>query len=113
MLKAAEAEGVKDLVILQNVPEAVIEVEEDRIDLKALNIYHEGHFTSIQEGLGWHSSNTNVAQVDEDGTVTFTGQPGRTFVSVTNGTHTDKIALDYKPARDGRNTKGHSNVCRL
>ncbi len=104
--EAAETVGVKDIVILQNVPQAVIEVEEDQINLKALNIYHEGHFTSIQEGLEWHSSNKNVAQVDEEGTVTFTGRPGRTFVSVTDGTFTDRIALDYKPARDGRNTSG-------
>ena len=37
----------------------------------------------------WHT-------VNEDGVVTFTGQNGRSFITVTDGKYTDEIAVHYK-----------------
>nr|WP_280771285.1 glycoside hydrolase family 3 protein [Salipaludibacillus daqingensis] len=96
-VQAAE-DGVKDLIIFQNVPEADGTFENNRIDLKALNVYEGGHFSVKSEQLTWESSNKNVASVD-DGTVKMTGQTGRTFIEVTDGEYTDRIAIHSKKDR--------------
>ncbi|SEH89946.1 beta-N-acetylhexosaminidase [Halobacillus karajensis] len=95
---AAEKEGVTDLVILENVPQSDVTVKDHQVDLTALNVYQDGHFTKVKEGLEWRSKNKKVATVDEHGKVTFTGKPGRSWVTVTNGIYEDRIAVDYKPA---------------
>lgn len=98
-LKKANAEGkntVEDLVIYENIPEAEAAVKDGSIQLKALHVYSEGHFMLASENLVWESANKNVATVDQDGNVEFTGQNGRTFITVTDGTFKDRIALDYK-----------------
>ncbi|MRG87829.1 glycoside hydrolase family 3 protein [Salinibacillus xinjiangensis] len=95
-VQAEEGEEVTDLIIYQNVPEVEPSIENDSIQLKALHTYIEGHFMLTSDSLTWKSSNKNVATVDKDGRVTFTGQKGRTFVTVSDGTYEDRIALDYK-----------------
>nr|WP_246017871.1 glycoside hydrolase family 3 protein [Mesobacillus subterraneus] len=98
-MKTASAEEtgqVKDLVIYQNIPEAGAAIEGGSIQLKALHVYSEGQFLLASKNLVWESANKNVAVVDENGKVHFTGQNGRTFITVTDGTFKDKIALDYK-----------------
>ncbi|MCE7791107.1 glycoside hydrolase family 3 C-terminal domain-containing protein [Salipaludibacillus sp. CUR1] len=99
LVQADEGEGVKDLIIFENVPEADAEVSGEQFQLKALNVYGEGHFTLKTEGVTWESSNKNVASVEDDGTVTLSGQPGRTFIKVSDGEHTDRIALHSKVDR--------------
>ncbi|QAS52034.1 glycoside hydrolase family 3 protein [Halobacillus litoralis] len=99
---AAETSGVSDMIILQNVPESDVTVEGDTFTLSALNVYEEGHFKKVEEGIQWLSKNQNVATVDKGGEVTFTGQPGRTWISVSDGVHKDRIALDYKPVRSDK-----------
>lgn len=103
----AEESKVKDLVIYQNIPEAEPEIKDGKILLKALRVYDEGNFVEISEGLTWKSANKNVAVVDQDGIVHFTGQTGTTFISVSDGVHEDRIALDYKvnPALAGQKGK--------
>ncbi|MFC3041538.1 glycoside hydrolase family 3 N-terminal domain-containing protein [Virgibacillus xinjiangensis] len=96
--KAADSQAANKLMILQNVPEASVEVEDGQIDLTALNIQEDGHFTSVSENLAWQSKNENVATVDKDGTVTFTGQNGRSFITVSDGSSTDRIAVHTKPS---------------
>lgn len=93
---AAEKQQVKDLVLYQNVPDAMTAVTNKKLTLQALNIYNDGHFTKTTENLNWHSSNKNVATVNEAGEVTFSGQNGRSFISVSNGTFNDRIAVDFK-----------------
>lgn len=88
--------AIKDLVIFQNVPEATIELEGDQIDLNALHIYNDGHFEAVSKNLSWKSKNKKVATVNEQGVVTFTGKNGRSFIIVTDGKYTDKIAVHYK-----------------
>ncbi|GGF34963.1 beta-hexosaminidase [Halobacillus andaensis] len=91
-------EGPSDLVLLENVPQVEAEFTKGELDLTALNLYEDGHFTEADEDLSWSSSNKNVATVDDEGTVTLSGKNGRTFISVTDGTHKDRIAVDHKPA---------------
>lgn len=93
---AEEKNTVEDLVILENVPEAETAVKDGTIQLNALHVYSEGQFIMASEKLVWESANKNVATVDQDGNVEFTGQNGRTFITVTDGTFKDRIALDYK-----------------
>jgi beta-N-acetylhexosaminidase len=95
-----EASNVTDLIIYQNVPQVNPEIKDNQIDLKALHVYDEGQFLLTTTDLEWGSTNKTVATVDEDGTVTFTGENGRTFITVTDGEFTDQIALDHKPIAD-------------
>ncbi|OLS37095.1 beta-N-acetylhexosaminidase [Alkalihalophilus pseudofirmus] len=89
--------SLKDLVIYQNVPQADINDLENAFQLNALNVYQDGKFLLVTEGLEWKSSNKNVADVDQNGNMQLTGQNGKTFISVTNGEFTDRIALSIKP----------------
>ncbi len=102
--KVFAEESVNDLIILQNVPQ--VEINQDNIQLNALNVYDEGYFTQVSEDVKWSSTNENVAEVDQDGNVTLTGQNGRTFIKVTNGTYEDQITIDYKVDPDHASEKG-------
>lgn len=96
-LISAEAENhINDVIILQNVPEADINVENKHIDLQALHLYKDGHFTEINKDITWSSRNKNVATVDQNGKVTFTGQNGRSWITVSDGKFTDQIAVHHK-----------------
>ena len=88
---------IRDLILYQNVPEAGAGVSGQTFSLSALYVYADGHFTKVSEGLAWRSSNQMVASV-ADGRVSLTGKPGRTFISVTDGRFTDRIALDVNMA---------------
>ncbi|MFC3015554.1 glycoside hydrolase family 3 protein [Virgibacillus litoralis] len=105
--KAAEDESVNDLILLENIPQATVQVTNNQVDLSALHMYSDGHFKSTTENLTWESTNKNVATVNQDGEVTFTEQPGRSFITVTDGTYEDRIAVDYKP--DNTANKGKSS----
>lgn len=94
-LPASAAGKVKDVVIYQNVPQADSSIPGESVQLKALNVYKDGSFMFSSE-LTWKSSNKKVATVDQEGNVTFTGQKGRSFISIKDGKMTDKIAVDYK-----------------
>jgi beta-N-acetylhexosaminidase len=106
MKKVTADSALLDLVIYQNAPQVNVEDVGEKIELKALNVYEEGHYMFTTKGLHWDSSNQNVAKVDKEGQVTFTGQNGRSFITVTNGTFSDRIAIDYKPAQKGEGESG-------
>ncbi|MEH7352686.1 glycoside hydrolase family 3 N-terminal domain-containing protein [Neobacillus drentensis] len=92
---ATAASGIKDLVIDLNVPQVTREVKDNKIQLNALHVYDDGHFMLALENLTWKSSNKNVAVV-KDGTVTLSGHNGKTFISVSDGSFTDRIAIQFK-----------------
>ncbi|WP_077328114.1 glycoside hydrolase family 3 protein [Virgibacillus siamensis] len=100
----AADETVTDLVLLENVPQASASVENNQVSLHALHIYDDGHFETTSEHLEWTSTNQNVAKVNDEGMVTFTGQPGRSFINVSDGIYRDRIAVDYKPDKRGHAT---------
>lgn len=95
-VKAEEKENIEDFIIFQNIPEATVKVENNQLELNAFHLYEDGHFKMTTDHLTWHSKNTNVATVDEEGVVTFTGQNGRSFITVTDGKFSDQIAVHYK-----------------
>ncbi|RYG73742.1 beta-N-acetylhexosaminidase [Lentibacillus lipolyticus] len=103
-VQAADSGAVADLVLLENVPAATAEVEDNQVELNALHIYDDGHFKLTEDNLTWQSSNTNIATVDDKGVVTFTGQPGRAFITVSDGDFDDRIGVHYK--RDRPTQKG-------
>ncbi|MFJ7724893.1 beta-N-acetylhexosaminidase [Neobacillus sp. NPDC097160] len=92
---ATAASGIKDLVIDVNVPQVTREVKDNTIQLNALSVYEDGHFKLASENLTWKSSNKNVAAV-KDGEVTLSGHNGKTFISVSDGSFTDRIAIQFK-----------------
>lgn len=99
-------DSVKDLVIYQNLSQVDTNISGGSLQLKALNVYDEGHFKWTQDHLTWKSTNKNVATVDEDGKVTFHGKPGRTFIVVSDGNgHWDRITLHGKPDKDSEGKK--------
>lgn len=100
----AGKDGVSDLVLYENLPQAETGVREESFSLTALNVYKDGHFTKVREGLKWSSSNQTVASV-AGGLVTLTGKPGRTFIRVTDGRFADRIAVDVKRTPSGERGK--------
>ncbi len=110
VVEAITEKGIKDLVILQNVPEVDAETGSGAFQLKALHVYAEGHFMLASKNLQWSSSNKTVASVDENGHVTANGKPGRTFIHVSDGTYSDRIAIDVKPDPAARKGKGKPPV---
>ncbi|MUK88963.1 beta-N-acetylhexosaminidase [Ornithinibacillus sp. L9] len=92
-----EDEHVDDLILFQNVPQANTAIDANQVNLNALHVYNDGHFKTVSENITWDSTNKNVATVDNNGLVTFTEQNGRSFITVTDGTFTDRIAVHNKP----------------
>lgn len=87
---AAKAQSAAaDLIILQNVPEVEVDGASGEFTLKALHVYEDGHFTGTSENLEWSSTNKSVASVDSEGMVTVLGKPGKTFITVSDGSFTD------------------------
>ncbi|RKL66595.1 beta-N-acetylhexosaminidase [Salipaludibacillus neizhouensis] len=106
--KATNESTVNDLIIYENIPEVDPEFSDQGTELKALYLHKEGHFTEVSLGLNWKSSNTNVATVDDNGRIEFTGQRGRTFISVTDGNYTDRIGLHNKANPAQKSKSGNS-----
>jgi beta-N-acetylhexosaminidase len=97
---ATAASGIEDLVIDLNVPQVTREVSDNKLDLNALNVYDADRFMLASENLTWKSSNKNVASVSKDGEVTLTGHNGKTFISVSDGSYSDRISIQYKGNQD-------------
>jgi beta-N-acetylhexosaminidase len=93
---ATAASGIEDLVIDLNVPQVTREVKDSKLDLHALHVYDDGRFMLASENLKWKSSNKNVASVSKDGQVTLTGHNGKTFISVSDGSQSDRISIQFK-----------------
>src|SRR4051794_39732484 len=99
-LAGAAAAGIGDLVIDLNVPQVTREVKDSKLDLNALHVYEDGHFMQASENLKWQSSNKTVASVSKDGVVTLSGHNGKTFISVTDGSNSDRISIQFKGNQD-------------
>ncbi|MEH7235472.1 glycoside hydrolase family 3 protein [Bacillus sp. JJ1562] len=93
---AAAASGIDDLVIDLNVPQVTREVQDNKLQLNGLLVNDDGGFMLASENLKWKSSNKNVASVSNDGEVTLSGHNGKTFISVTDGKFSDRIAIQFK-----------------
>ncbi|MBM7703515.1 glycoside hydrolase family 3 protein [Metabacillus iocasae] len=87
--------AVKDLILVENIPQVEKEVT-DHFELQALRVFKDGHFTKVTNNLIWKSSNKKVATVDQSGKVTLKGKLGRTFITVSDGTFKDRIAIHQK-----------------
>lgn len=97
---ATAATGIEDLVIDLNVPQVTREVKDSKLDLNALHVYEDGRFMLASENLKWQSSNKNVASVSKDGEVTLSGHNGTTFISVSDGSNSDRISIQFKGNQD-------------
>ncbi|MBS4192296.1 beta-N-acetylhexosaminidase [Bacillus sp. FJAT-49705] len=97
---ATAASGIEDLVIDLNVPQVTREVKDNKLDLNALHVYEDGHFMLASKNLKWKSSNKNVASVSKDGEVTLSGHNGTTFISVSDGSNSDRISIQFKGNQD-------------
>lgn len=97
---ATAASEITDLVIDLNVPQVTRDVKDNKIDLNGLHVYEDGDFMLASQNLKWQSSNKNVASVSQDGVVTLSGHNGKTFISVTDGSNSDRISIQYKGNQD-------------
>ncbi|MDQ0428434.1 beta-N-acetylhexosaminidase [Planomicrobium stackebrandtii] len=104
--QTAAASPVADLVILQNVPEVDVDEVEESIQLKAVHVYEEGQYGLVSENLTWESANKTVASVDSQGTISLSGKPGKTFITVSDGMYKDRIAVQVKPDAKTKDGKG-------
>ncbi|MYL38159.1 glycoside hydrolase family 3 protein [Halobacillus litoralis] len=95
-VQAEEDSERPDLMLLENVPEADVSVKDGTFDLTALHVYGDGSFKKVEEGLSWAASNKKVVKVNEEGQLTFTGKPGRSWVAVSNGRDKDWIFVYVK-----------------
>ncbi len=93
---AIAASEIEDLVIDLNVPQVTREVTDNKLDLNALHVYEDGRFMMASEDLKWKSSNKNVASVSKDGKVRLSGHNGKTFISVSDGSYSDRISIQFK-----------------
>ncbi|MCL6570128.1 MAG: glycoside hydrolase family 3 protein [Bacillus sp. (in: Bacteria)] len=91
---------VLDLVIDLNVPQVTREVKDNKIQLNPLHVYEDGHFLLASENLTWKSSNKNIASVTKTGEVTVLGHKGKTFITVSDGSYSDRISIQYKGNKD-------------
>ncbi|WP_342433050.1 glycoside hydrolase family 3 N-terminal domain-containing protein [Neobacillus sp. FSL H8-0543] len=98
--QATAATGIEDLVIDLNIPQVSREVKDNKIDLNPLHVYENGQFLLASENIRWKSSNKNVASVTEDGEVTLSGHNGKTFITVTDGSFSDRISIQFKGNQD-------------
>lgn len=97
---ATAASEINDLVIDLNVPQVTREVSDNKLDLNALHVYEDGRFLMASENVTWKSSNKNVASVSKEGEVTLSGHNGKTFISVSDGSYSDRISIQYKGNQD-------------
>nr|WP_226655261.1 glycoside hydrolase family 3 protein [Pseudalkalibacillus hwajinpoensis] len=109
-LPKAGAEGAPHLILMENVPEVSATFDGNTMTLHPLHIYEDGHFMKTDQNLTWKSSNKNVAKVDDEGKVTLTGKRGRTFISVSDGESSDRIAIDYKVNKSNKKTSAATIV---
>lgn len=98
--QASAAAKVNDLVIDLNVPQVTRDVQDQKLQLNALHVYEDGQFKLASEDLTWKSSNKNVASVSQTGEVTLSGHNGKTFIKVSDGRNSDRIAIQYKGNQD-------------
>ncbi|WP_239422010.1 glycoside hydrolase family 3 protein [Bacillus sp. CGMCC 1.16541] len=97
---ASAERDVKDLIFVENIPQVEKEVG-NHTEFQALRVFKDGHFKKATSHLTWTSSNKTVATVDQHGKVTFNEKPGRTFITVSDGTFTDRIAIHGKKTSEG------------
>lgn len=106
--QATAASPVRDLVILQNIPEVGVGAAEDGLQLKAVHVYEDGQYMQVSENLTWQSANKTVASVDSQGIIEVSGKPGKTFITVSDGAYTDRIAVQVKPDTKAKGSKAKS-----
>ena len=86
---ASSDRTTSDLIILQNVPQSDAAIKGDSMNISALNVYEDGYFKKVNEGLKWASKNRKVASVDKKERLLFPesraehGSPLRTGITRT------------------------------
>ncbi|SFC81805.1 beta-N-acetylhexosaminidase [Bacillus sp. OV322] len=88
--------GLKHLIIDANIPQVKRDLVNNKLQLKALYVYRDGHFTSAEKNVRWLSANKRVAEIDQNGQITFTGKKGTALITVTSGNSFDKISIQKK-----------------
>ncbi|TPE70021.1 glycoside hydrolase family 3 protein [Halalkalibacterium halodurans] len=93
-----EAKRSSSFLLLENVPGFLPSPSGDSIRFTPLTI-EDGALVKTYQEVSWRSSNRKVATVDNKGTVTLTGKPGRTFIHATHGSSSDRIAIHVTPKK--------------
>jgi hypothetical protein len=73
-----------------------IKYSEKSIQLKAQGRYTNGELREITQHVRWYSVNEDVARVNNDGLLTFTGRTGKTFIGVLFTSPLTRDTLKYE-----------------
>ena len=65
-------DDVRDVVIYQNLPEADKTISGNTVQMEAIKVYKDGHFTKTDD-VKWSAANKKVARISSDGQLTLTG----------------------------------------
>lgn len=68
-------DDVRDVVIYQNLPEADKTISGKTVQMEAIKVYKDGHFTKTDD-VKWSAANKKVARISSDGELTLTGKSG-------------------------------------
>lgn len=85
-------DGVRDMVIYQNLPEVDTTIRDNSVQMEALNVYNDGHFTRTNK-VKWSVANKRIAKISSDGNLTITGKPGVAAILATSGKKVDTAFL--------------------
>nr|WP_257469043.1 glycoside hydrolase family 3 protein [Bacillus sp. D386] len=85
-------DGVRDIVIYQNLHEVDKTISGNSVKMKAVNVYHDGHFTKTNK-VKWSVANKRIAKISSNGTLTITGKSGVAVILATSGKKIDTAFL--------------------
>ncbi len=89
---AKPQEGVRDVVIYQNLPEVDKNIKGSSVQMEAVNVYHDGHFTKTKK-VKWSVANKRIAKINSEGVLTISGKPGVAAILATSGKKVDTAFL--------------------
>lgn len=85
-------DDVHDVVIYQNLPEADTAISGNTVQMEAVKVYKDGHFTKTDD-VRWSVANKKVARISSDGEVTLTGKSGVAPIFAKSGKKIDTAFL--------------------
>ncbi len=83
---------VRDVVIYQNLPEADTAINGSTVQMEAIKVFKEGHFTKTDD-VRWSVANKKVARISADGELTLTGKAGIATILAKAGKRVDTAFL--------------------
>lgn len=85
-------DGIQDVVIYQNLPEVERHIAGKSVQMEAIKVYKDGHFTKTDD-VKWSVANKKIAKITAAGTLTLTGKSGIAVIHAKSGKKSDTAFL--------------------